>query len=91
MSIENFNTKIEAENTLKYIKTKFARELLGILKATQANRRPKWKWVPMQNFTIKYDIDWSESISTNDKQLYANYNLSESEIQFIEDKVRPME
>lgn len=46
--------------------------MLGILKATQANSRPKWKWVPMQNFTNESDIDWSESISEIDKQLYKN-------------------
>lgn len=37
MSIGNFKIKIEAENLLKYIKTKFARAMLGILKVTQAN------------------------------------------------------
>ncbi|HAQ1542820.1 TPA: hypothetical protein IXF94_002825 [Enterococcus faecium] len=91
ISIGHFDNIIEAQNLLKYVKTKFARAMLGILKATQANSRPKWKWVPMQNFTNESDIDWSESISEIDKQLYKKYNLNQNEIQFIEDKVKPME
>ncbi|HAQ1517144.1 TPA: DEAD/DEAH box helicase family protein, partial [Enterococcus faecium] len=73
ISIGHFDNIIEAQNLLKYVKTKFARAMLGILKATQANSRPKWKWVPMQNFTNESDIDWSESISEIDKQLYKKY------------------
>lgn len=90
ISIGNFDNRIEAESLLNYVKTKFARAMLGILKATQANSRPKWKWVPMQNFTNESDIDWSKSISEIDQQLYKKYNLSEKEIEFIENKVRPM-
>nr|WP_304219961.1 Eco57I restriction-modification methylase domain-containing protein [Fredinandcohnia onubensis] len=91
ISIGNFNNRIEAENLLKYVKTKFARAMLGILKATQANSRPKWKWVPMQIFTNESDIDWSKTISEIDQQLYKKYNLNQNEIQFIEDNVKSME
>ena len=65
--------------------------MLGVLKITQANTRDKWSKVPLQDFTEGSDIDWLRSISEIDKQLYKKYNLSQSEIQFIEDKVRPME
>ena len=36
------------------------------------------------------DIDWSKSIPEIDKQLYAKYNLSEDEIDFIEKMIKPM-
>ncbi|WP_440671519.1 Eco57I restriction-modification methylase domain-containing protein [Bacillus subtilis] len=91
LSIGGFSTKYEAEAALKYIKCKFARAMLGVLKITQANTRDKWAKVPVQDFTDQSDIDWSKSISEIDKQLYKKYNLSEKEIQFIEDKVKPME
>lgn len=91
ISIGHFNNVIEAENLLKYVKTKFARAMLGILKATQANSRPKWKWVPMQDFTDKSDIDWGKSISEIDYQLYKKYDLKKAEILFIEENVKPME
>ncbi|WP_163140628.1 Eco57I restriction-modification methylase domain-containing protein [Bacillus sp. 22-7] len=91
LSIGGFSTKYEAESVLKYIKSKFARAMLGVLKITQANTRDKWSKVPVQDFTEKSDIDWLTSISEIDKQLYKKYNLSQNEIQFIEDKVRHME
>ena len=91
ISIGNFKEKKEAENCLKYIKTKFARCLLGILKITQDNPPAKWKYVPLQDFTTNSDIDWFKSIADIDQQLYKKYGLSESEIAFIEEKVQAME
>ncbi|WP_336587801.1 Eco57I restriction-modification methylase domain-containing protein [Bacillus spongiae] len=91
LSIGGFSTKYEAESVLKYIKSKFARAMLGVLKITQANTRDKWSKVPLQDFTERSDIEWLKSISEIDNQLYKKYNLSQSEIQFIEDKVKPME
>jgi hypothetical protein len=91
ISIGKFKTEIECTACLKYIKTKFARTMLGILKVTQHNGPDKWKYVPLQDFTDKSDIDWSKSISEIDKQLYKKYSLSEEEIKFIEEKVRSME
>lgn len=81
----------EAKATLKYVKTKFARALLGILKVTQDNTKKVWEYVPMQDFTKNSDIDWSKSVSEIDKQLYEKYNLSDEEIEFIETKVKSME
>ena len=75
---------------LKYVKTKFARVLLGILKITQGNKKSVWKFVPLQNFTTASDIDWSKSIPEIDQQLYAKYGLSVEEIEFIESMIKPM-
>lgn len=91
LSIGGFLTKYEAESVLKYIKSKFTRAMLGVLKITQENTRDKWSKVPVQDFTEESDINWLKSISEIDKQLYKKYDLSQNEIQFIEDKVRPME
>lgn len=91
ISIGNFQTSIEVENLLKYIKSKFCRVMLGILKITQHNPAPKWRYVPLQDFTSNSDIDWTKSISEIDKQLYAKYSLDEKEIEFIETHVKEME
>ena len=91
ISIGPFGNKDEAENAMKYIKSKFARTMLGILKITQHNPRPKWKYVPLQDFTTTSDIDWSKSIAEIDRQLYAKYGLDENEINFIETKVKEMQ
>ncbi len=91
ISFGAFETREEAENLLKYIKTKFARTMLGTLKITQSNKKDTWRNVPLQNFTANSDIDWSQSIPEIDRQLYKKYGLSEQEIAFIEEKVRAME
>ncbi|MDD4055363.1 MAG: Eco57I restriction-modification methylase domain-containing protein, partial [Bacteroides sp.] len=91
ISIGTFENREEAENCLKYIKSKFARTMLGILKVTQHNPRSTWKYVPLQDFTANSDIDWSKTISEIDQQLYKKYELNEDEIAFIEEKVQPMD
>ena len=90
IGIGAFNNINEAEACLKYIKSKFARVMLGVLKATQDNNRDVWRLVPLQDFTSRSDIDWSKSVAEIDQQLYAKYGLDESEIAFIESKIKPM-
>lgn len=90
LSVGGFDTYTESENALKYIKTKFARALLGVLKITQHITPEKWKYVPLQNFTEHSDIDWTQSIHDIDRQLYKKYGLSEEEISFIESHVKEM-
>lgn len=91
ISVGNFDNKFEAESALKYVKTKFARTMLGIKKATQHNPKSTWEYVPLQDFTPNSDIDWTKSIPEIDQQLYKKYNLSEEEINFIETKVQAMD
>lgn len=90
LGIGAFDTESEARNCMKYIKSKFARALLGILKITQDNPPEKWKYVPLQDFTSNSDIDWSQSIADIDRQLYAKYGLDDEEIAFIESHVKEM-
>ena len=91
IGIGAFSTVEEAEAALKYVKSKFARTMLGILKVTQDNNRATWDEVPLQDFTPNSDIDWTKSIPEIDQQLYKKYNLSEEEINFIETKVQAMD
>ena len=91
ISIGAFDNEREAQNCLKYIKSKFTRTLLGVLKVTQHNTRDKWVKVPLQDFTPQSDIDWTKSIPEIDHQLYAKYGFDEIEIAFIEEKVTAME
>ena len=91
IGIGAFETEAEGDAALKYVKTKFMRTMLGILKVTQDNNTDVWKFVPLQDFTSHSDIDWSQSIPDIDRQLYSKYNLSEDEIAFIEKMIKPME
>lgn len=85
-----FATWDEARACLKYIKTKFARAMLGVLKVTQSNAAFTWAKVPLQDFTDKSDIDWTQSVADIDQQLYAKYGLDQHEIDFIETHVKEM-
>ena len=91
IAIGAFITEFEAKACLKYIKGKFSRAMLGILKITQDNTKETWRKVPIQDFTPSSDVDWSQSIENIDQQLYKKYNLSQEEIDFIESKVRAMD
>ena len=51
IGIGAFDTKNEAENCLKYIKTKFARAMLNVLKVDQHNEKDTWKKVPKVTLT----------------------------------------
>lgn len=90
LSIGSFDKAPYAEACLKYIKTRFARLLLGTLKVTQDNPKDTWANVPMQDFSENSDIDWSKSVAEIDQQLYAKYKLSDKEISFIESMIKPM-
>ena len=91
LTIGNFSLEEEAQNCMKYIKSKFARTMLGVLKVTQHNSRKTWYYVPLQDFTSSSDIDWSQSVAEIDVQLYKKYGLSQEEIEFIETNVREMD
>lgn len=87
IGIGSYSTEIEGRNLLLYIKTKFARVMLGILKVTQGNKSDTWEYVPLQDFSETSDIDWSKTITEIDQQLYKKYNLNQEEIDFIETHV----
>ncbi len=91
LSIGKFTSAEGAEACIKYVKSKFARCMLGTLKATQHNPKDTWANVPLQDFTSHSDIDWTKSVAEIDKQLYAKYGLSEGEVTFIETMIREME
>lgn len=90
ISIGAFDYMSSANKALNYIKTKFVRVMLSVLKITQHITPEKWKYVPLQDFTASSDIDWSQSIRDIDRQLYKKYGLSEEEISFIETHVKEM-
>lgn len=86
-----FNTHSESLTCWKYMRTKFFRALVGIKKQDQGASKSVYRYVPLQDFTDKSDIDWSKSVAEIDQQLYKKYNLDDSEIAFIESMIKPME
>ena len=88
-----------AEHLLKFIKTKFARFLLKQAISSINISSKSFSFVPIQDFnSLEYQtcndedkIDWSQSITNIDKQLYAKYNLTEDEIAYIESTIKSMD
>ena len=90
LGIGGFATNNEANSALQYIKSKFFRALLGVLKVTQDLNADKFQYIPLQDFTSSSDIDWSKSVAQIDQQLYRKYKLTDEEIAFIETHVKEM-
>lgn len=86
-----YDTQTEANNTLKYLKTKFVRFIVMTTLSAVNLSKLVFGNVPLQDFTLSSDIDWNKSIDEIDKQLYAKYGLNDDEIAFIEEKIKPME
>ena len=84
------DNKEEVYNIEKYVKAKFVRALIGVIKVTQHTHKGTWKYVPLQDFTSNSDIDWSKSIAEIDEQLFDKYGLDEQERNFIRTKVKEM-
>lgn len=74
-------TKTEAQNVISYIKTKFFHFLLGLKKITQHTTQAVYEFVPMQDFSKPW----------TDEELYEKYGLTDDEIAFIENMIKPME
>ena len=87
ISFGAFDTEAEATACVAYLKSKFARALLGTLKVTQHNHKGTWINVPLQDFSSASDIDWRGEV---DAQLYRKYKLTAEEISFIESHVKEM-
>ena len=83
-----FETEIEAKNFYKYLHTKFLRVLVYSIKITQHAPQKVYRFVPVQDFTDKSDIDWSKTISEIDQQLYNKYKLNKDEINYIENLIK---
>lgn len=76
-----FKSKKICENVISYIKTKFFRFLVLMIKNTQDAPRSVYRLVPVQDFNDKI----------TDEYLYKKYVLTENEIKFIDEMIRPME
>lgn len=89
LALGGFNSKCEAENLIKYMKTKFFRFMLGIKKLSQVLTSNVYQFVPLQDFSDQ--ALWDKPIHDIDAHLYAKYNLTPDEIAFIESMIKSME
>lgn len=81
LCIGPFDTQSEAESALSYLTCRLTRLLILLHKPSQDTTRKVYTFVPTQ----VWDRKWT------DKELYSKYDISQSEIEFIEKVVRPMD
>ena len=79
--IKTVPSREQAENLITYIKTRFFRFMMSLVKNTQNISRGSYMFVPLQDFSKPW----------TDEELYKKYGLTDEEIQFIESMIRPME
>lgn len=72
--IKDVDSRIEAENLVSYIKTRFFRFMMSLVKNTQNISKASYTFVPLQDFSHPW----------TDEMLYGKYKLSSDEIAFIE-------
>ncbi len=73
-----FDNKKDAEKTSQYLKSKFVRYLVGSILLTQNITKDKFRFVP------------PSAISTDDRNLYSHFKLSQEEINNIESSIMEM-
>jgi type II restriction enzyme len=91
LQVGEFDEENEANSVLQYVKTKFFRAIVGVKKTAVFNYKDAFTFVPILDFTVDSDIDWTKSITEIDQQLYKKYGLNQEEIDFIESRVKSME
>ena len=81
LCIGPFDSRAEAESVMSYLTCRLTRLLILLHKPSQHITRKVYTFVPSQQWTRRW----------TDKELYAKYDISDSEIEFIEKVVRPMD
>lgn len=74
-------THSQAESLAAYLRTRFVRFMHSLAKSSQDATAKTYRFVPMQDFSQKW----------NDEMLYEKYGLTEEEIGFIEETIKPMD
>ena len=79
--VGSYDNEETANNVMTYMRTKFFRFLVSLLKSTQNAYRKVYKLVPMQDFSKPW----------TDEELYRKYGITKDEIDFIDSMIRPMD
>lgn len=90
--IGTFDNIEKALNLTKYMKTKVFKVIAFIYASNAMTSLTKilMSHIPLQDFSNDSDIDWSQPISDIDNQLYKKYNLTDDEIDYIENTIKAM-
>jgi hypothetical protein len=76
--VAHFSTKNEAEVFLRYLKTDFARYLLGLRKLTGRVTKETWSWVPIPELEASF----------TEEDIFNKFGLTKKEQEHIKKKVQ---
>ena len=76
-----FSDKVTAENCASYFSCKFTRALISLTLSSMNISTQNFQFVPVQDFSKPW----------TDEELYAKYELTQEEIDFIESMIKPMD
>lgn len=79
--VDTPNSDTEAKNLIAYMKTKFFRFMMSLVKNTQNISRSSFAYVPIQNMSQLW----------TDEELYEKYGITEEEQAFIDSLIKPMD
>jgi len=79
--LKSFDSKLESENFITYVKTKFFRFIVGMHLSGQNISKDNFAWVP--------DVE-DYSTAWKDQEIYDKYNLSRQERAYIESKIKEL-
>lgn len=71
----------ECRNLSLYLRTKFARFMHGVAKASQDATSKTYRFVPLLDYSKKW----------TDQDLYSTFGLNQDEIAFIEESIQSMD
>ena len=75
-----FDAEAEADNYMRYLKTRFVRFLISILAMTQHISKGMFGFVPVQDFSRAW----------TDEELFSKYKLTSDEVAFIQSIIKEM-
>ena len=78
--VSPFLSESEAKSFASYYRTRFFRFLVSLRKITQHALRSTYTWVPLQ----AWDTTWTDEL------LYEKYGITNNEIAFVNEMIRPM-
>jgi site-specific DNA-methyltransferase (adenine-specific) len=78
--VGSYNKKVEAQDLVAYMHTKFFRFLVSQLTVTHDITKDNYSFVPILDMTVRW----------TDETLCKRYGITKAEFEFIDSKIRPM-
>jgi len=86
-----FDSKIECERFIKYLRTRFFRAMVLAMKITQSAPSKVYSFVPLFDFNNLSIINWDNDVEEIEKELYAKYGIGKDDVAYINSMIKVMD